>query len=336
MAEGVRSAVILVATLRPLPVAFATGNLTLRPFSTVTEVLYDDALQKATGVRVIDTLSKEYTDYFAKIIFINASTIDSAAILLNSKSSRFPDGLGNDSGELGHNLMDHHSSAGSYGTFDGFQDTFYKGRRPCGFLIPRFRNLNGGRSEVNFLRGYNIQGGGKREGWADNMGTLEFGEDFKKRLTSPGPWSIWMGGWGECLPYHENKIELSKTEKDEWGMPLIRISFSFKENERLMMEDISTTCAEMLTGAGFTNVHAFNYHKVGGGTVHEMGTARMGHNPLTSVLNAHNQVHSVKNVFLTDGSCMTSSACQSPSLTYMALTARACNFAVNQLKRGEL
>ncbi|WP_346239101.1 GMC oxidoreductase [Niabella insulamsoli] len=319
-----------------IPAAYQTGNLTLRPFSTVLEIIFDDVTQKAKGVRGIDTETMQPFEFYAKIIFVNASTIASTALLLNSTSSRFPDGMGNDSGELGHNLMDHHSSAGAWGEHDGFKEFYYKGRRPCGFLIPRFRNLQDNES-LSYKRGYNIQGDGERAGWHEalNAAPDDFGASFKQQLIHPGPWSVWMAGWGECLPYHDNKISLSD-QKNKWGMPLVAISFEFKENEQKMMEDIQSTCADMLDKAGFKNVAPFNYHRPGGGTVHEMGTARMGRDPKTSVLNRNNQLHAVKNVFVTDGSCMTSSACQNPSLTYMALTARACQFAFDELKKGNL
>jgi len=319
-----------------LPAAAATGNLTLRPFSIVSEIIYNDNNQKATGVRVIDTITNEHFEYKARIIFVNASTIATAALLLNSKSERFPNGFGNDSGQLGHNLMDHHSSAGAFGMFEGYEDRYYKGRRPCGFLIPRFRNLSD-KKEVDFVRGYNIQGHGERQEWTDKINYLSgFGANFKKELTTPGPWTVWMAGWGECLPYYENKISLDDTTQDKWGIPLVRVNFSFKENEKLMMQDTKETAAEILKEAGFVNIDSFNYNKPGGTTVHEMGTARMGNDPKTSVLNKFNQVHAVKNVFITDGSCMTSSACQNPSLTYMALTARACQYAIKELKNRNL
>lgn len=318
-----------------IPAAFQTGNLTLRPYSIVAELLYDEHYDKAKGVRVIDTLTNESFEYYAKIVFVNASTIPTAGILLNSKSHRFPDGFGNDSGELGHNLMDHHSSAGAYGEYDGFQDKYYKGRRPCGFLIPRYRNLKP-EPELGFLRGYNIQGDGERAEWEDRQNEPGFGADFKKSLTSPGKWSIWMAGWGECLPYHENKVSLHASKIDKWGLPQMDIDFSFKENESKMMDDIMKTSSEMLSSAGFNNVSAFNYNKSGGSTVHEMGTARMGRDSKTSVVNGNNQMHAAKNVFITDGSCMASSACQNPSLTYMALTARACEFAVKELKNNNI
>lgn len=319
-----------------LPAAAATGNLTLRPFSIVSEIIYDENMKRAKSVRVIDTLTNEHFEYKARIIFVNASTIATSALLLNSKSDRFPDGFGNDSGQLGHNLMDHHSSAGAFGVFEGYEDRYYKGRRPCGFLIPRFRNLSD-KKEVDFVRGYNIQGHGERQEWSDKVNYLGgFGADFKKELTTPGPWTVWMAGWGECLPYYDNKISLDDSKKDKWGIPLVKINFSFGENEKLMMQDTKEAAAEILEEAGFVNVDSFNYNKPGGSTVHEMGTARMGDDPKTSVLNGFNQVHAVKNVFITDGSCMTSSACQNPSLTYMALTARACQYAISELKNGSL
>lgn len=319
-----------------IPQAMDTGNLTLRPYSLVTEIIFDDKTNRATGVRVIDTETHDTFDYYAKIIFLNASTIATAAILLNSKSSRFPNGLGNDSGQVGRNLMDHHSSAGAYGVHEGYEQVYYKGRRPCGFLIPRFRNLGADR-DVNFSRGYQIQGIGGRHNWQNKASYLPgFGVGFKEELTVPGPWSVWMGGWGECLPYAENRVTLHPDKRDKWGMPLPTIDFSFGENERKMREDITNSCAEMLKEAGFTYIERFDYSKVGGSTIHEMGTARMGHSAETSVLNKFNQMHAVKNVFVTDGSCMTSSACQNPSLTYMALTARACGYVGELLRKNEL
>lgn len=319
-----------------IPAAAATGNLTLRPFSIVKNLIYDDAIQKVTGVRILDMNTKEEMEFYAKVVFVNASTIASTAILLNSVSARFPNGLGNDSGQLGHNLMDHHSSAGARGVYEGYSDRYYKGRRPAGFLIPRYRNLSENEG-FDFLRGYNIQGYGERENWKDKSVSLEgFGVNFKEQIAKPGPWSVWMAGWGECLPNFDNKVSLDEIKKDPYGLPLVKINFSFGENEKLMMQDIRNTAAEMLIQAGFVNVEEFAYARPGGSTVHEMGTARMGRDPETSVLNAYNQIHAVKNVFVTDGSSMTSSGCQNPSLTYMALTARACAYAVEEMKSGRL
>jgi len=318
-----------------IPAAMATGNLTLRPFSIVSEIIYNDQSRKAEGVRIIDANSHEHMEFFAKIIFVNASTIPTTSILLNSKSDRYPNGLGNDSGELGHNLMDHHSSAGASGMHEGFKDKYYKGRRPCGFLIPRYRNLKGGEN-LDFVRGYNIQGDGERqEAMEKSYGLDGFGKDFKAQLSRPGNWTIWMAGWGECLPYFDNAISLHEEKRDQWGLPIVKINFEFKDNEKKMMKDIQQTSLEMLENAGFI-AGSFNYNKPGGATIHEMGTARMGRDAKTSVLNDFNQLHEVNNVFVTDGSCMTSSGCQNPSLTYMALTARACEYAVSSLKKGLL
>lgn len=322
-----------------IPAAAATGNLTIKTFQVVNEVIYDEKLGRATGVRAVDAQTGRGIEYFARIIFVNASTIATTAILLNSKSRRFPDGLGNDSGQLGRNLMDHHSNAGAYALFEGkFSDTYYRGRRPCGFIIPRFRNIKEAeRGRHGFLRGYNFQGHGERQEWEDRSKWLEgFGVNYKEALTRPGPWAVWMAGWGECLPYPENRVTLDLEQTDKWGMPLVRIRFQYGENEKTMMEDIRDTAEEMMRVAGCSEVDTFIYPKPGGSTIHEMGTARMGHDPKTSVLNRYNQLHAVKNVFVTDGSCMTSSACQNPSLTYMALTARACDYAVRELKRGNL
>jgi len=318
-----------------LPAAFSTGNLTLRPFSIVTEVLYDETKTRATGVRVMDTITKEVREFYSRILFLNASTIATSGILLNSKSHRFPNGMGNDSDQLGRNLMDHHATAGATGRYEGLSDKYYSGRRPCGFLIPRFRNIAPGEN-LPFIRGYNIQGHGERQEWLDRSIDLKgFGLSFKEKLTSPGPWTVWMAGWGECLPYEDNRVTLS-SKRDQWGLPLIKINFSYRENEKLMRKDTMETAGDMLEKAGFKDVNTFDYNHPPGVAVHEMGTARMGNDPRTSVLNQFNQIHAVKNVFITDGSCMTSSACQNPSLTYMALTARACAYAVEELKKLNL
>jgi choline dehydrogenase-like flavoprotein len=320
-----------------LPAAVATGNLTMRPFSVVSEIIYDDNTKKAKGVRVIDTNTKEIIEFYARIIFLNASTIATASILLNSKSAQFPDGMGNSSGQVGHNLMDHHSCAGASGMHEAYQDQYYKGRRPCGFYVPRYRNLPGQTDKTDFKRGYALQGHGERKEWMDkSIGLDGVGTNFKEQLTTPGPWTIWMAGWGECLPYYDNKIVLDDQHKDTWGIPIVKIDFTFRDNENNMMKDIQATSADMLQKAGFKNVEMFKYHMPGGSTIHEMGTARMGHDPKTSVLNGNNQLHDVQNVFVTDGAAMTSSACQNPSLTYMALTARACDFAVSEMKKGNL
>jgi len=319
-----------------LPVAVATGNLTLIPDSIVTEIIYDEQKNKATGVRVMNAHTKSITEYFSKIIFLNASTIATASVLLNSVSRKFPEGLGNSSGQVGHNLMDHFIGAGAIGEYDGFENEYYYGRRPAGFYVPRFRNINEKTKRSDYLRGFGFQGMGSRMEWKEQSSSAGFGEDFKKGLLSPGAWNIWMGAWGETLPYFDNKITLDKNKKDSWGLPLVRINFEYHENEKAMKKDVQESAVEMLSKSGFKNVQPFNYNSPGGMAVHEMGTARMGNDPKTSVLNKFNQMHDVKNVFITDGSCMTSAACQNPSLTYMALTARACDYAVGEMKKGNL
>ncbi len=320
-----------------LPVAMATGNLTLRPHSVVSEILYDKKKRRAIGVRIIDAETKESIEYFARIIFLNASTIASTAILLNSVSDAFPAGLGNTSMQVGHNLMDHHFRVGAEGEHEDFKDQYYVGRRPNCVYIPRFRNLPGQPGSKNYIRGFGYQADAERRTWFDTVKHTDgFGESFKEKLTSPGPWTMWMGAWGETLPYYDNRVTLDDTARDAWGLPLVRINFEFKENEQRMREDMRVSAAEMLSAAGFKNINSFDYHSVGGDCVHEMGTARMGRDPKTSVLNEWNQMHDVPNVYITDGSCMTSSACQNPSLTYMALTARACDHAVSALKKKEL
>jgi len=319
-----------------LPAAEATGNMTLRPDSIAAEIMYDDKTQKATGVRVIDAKTKESIEFKAKIIFCNASTVGSTSILMQSKSKRFPNGLGNDSGELGHNMMDHHFQVGASADVDGYEDKYYKGRRPNGFYIPRFRNLPGHNdSKKDFIRGYGYQGGASRKNWERGVAEMGYGQQFKEDLFKPGPWRIGMNGFGEILPYHDNKMELID-KKDDWGLPLVKFSTTLRENEMKMREDMKSAAVEIFETAGYKNVEPFEKSYGVGLGIHEMGTARMGKDPKTSVLNKWNQIHSVKNVFVTDGSCMTSAACQNPSLTYMALTARAADFAVKELKKGNL
>jgi choline dehydrogenase-like flavoprotein len=319
-----------------LPAAAATGNMTLLPDSIVTEILFDEQKNKAAGVRVMNALTKEVSEYRARILFLNASTVATSAILLNSLSNRFPQGLGNTSGQIGHNLMDHSIGSGAQGVHDGFSDEYYSGRRPTGIYIPRFRNVDEKSRRKDFLRGYAYQASGSRAEWKAQSGSDGFGEEYKKQLLIPGPWQMWMGAWGETLPYFENAVTLDKDKKDQWGLPLVRIRFEYHENEKAMKKDIKDSAAEMLTEAGFRNIETFEYDQPPGSAVHEMGTARMGRDPKTSVLNGFSQMHDVRNVFITDGSCMTSSACQNPSLTYMALTARACDYAAGELKKGNL
>lgn len=316
-----------------LPAAKATGNLTLRPFSVVHSIIYDEQKQKAKGVRVIDTNTKEETEYYAKIIFVNAGTLNSTLLLLNSTSSRFPNGLGNDSGVLGHYLMDHNYRGHISAQFDGFQDSYYYGRRPAGVYIPRYRNV-GNDKQSSFIRGYAFAAGGSRI--TGNVTNEVMGAAYKEALTKPGPWSLRMTGMGECLPYYENKVTLSQEKKDAWGIPQLVIDCEFKTNEVNMLKDILSSGSEMLEQAGFKNITAHDNNQAPGLGIHEMGTARMGKDPKSSILNANNQVWGAQNVFVTDGACMTSNACQNPSLTYMALTARAVDYAVKELKRQNL
>jgi len=317
-----------------LPAAEKTGNMTLRPYSIVNSVIYDEEKGKATGVRVVDAQSGEMTEYYSKIIFLNASTVGTTAILLNSTSDRFPNGFGNDSGELGHNLMDHHTRVGANGEVDGFEDVYYYGRRPGGFYIPRFRNIE--KNNRNYLRGFGYQGRASRQGWHRGVRELAIGSELKDLVSTPGKWTIGMNAFGEMLPVHENKMWLNHNKTDKWGQPIVVFDVKYNENERKMRDDMKHDAAEMLETAGIKNIKTYDNPHEPGVVVHEMGTARMGRDPKTSVLGKWNQIHSVPNVFVTDGACMTSSACQNPSLTYMAITARAANHAVTLLKKGEL
>jgi choline dehydrogenase-like flavoprotein len=317
-----------------LPAAFATGNLTLRPHSLVNRVLYDEQKGKATGVELIDTETHEVMEYYARIIFLNAATLATAFILLNSTSHRFPNGLGNGSDQVGRNIMDHHKGAGANAEVKGFTDRYYFGRRPNGIYFPRFRNLSEKRKD--FIRGYGYQGGASRAGW--NRGNMDsaLGAELKELLQQPGGWSISFSGFGECLPYAENRVTINHAIKDKWGRPTLNTDVEFKENEKAMQKDMAEAMAEMMEAAGYKNVRPFANISFPGNANHEMGAARMGRDPKTSVLNAFNQMHEVKNVFITDGSFMTSSACVNPSLTYMAMTARACAYAVNEMKKQNI
>ena len=317
-----------------LPAAMATGNLTLRPFSIVTKVLYDKDQKKATGVEILDAETNKTYEYKAKIVFLNASAFNSSWVLMNSATDIWPDGLGSSSGELGHNVMDHHFRAGASGTAEGYDDKYYFGRRANGVYVPRFRNV--GTDKRDYLRGFGYQGGASRSGWSRDVAELTIGGDFKDALCEPGGWSIGITGFGEMLPYHENKISLNKNVKDKWGLPVLDMDVEIKDNEKKMRIDMMNDGKEMLEAAGVKNVNTYdNGYAVGMG-IHEMGTARMGRDPKTSVLNGNNQVWDAKNVFVTDGACMVSAACVNPSLTYMALTARAADFAVSELKKGNL
>jgi choline dehydrogenase-like flavoprotein len=317
-----------------LPAAAKTGRLTLKPFAIVNEVLYDRDRKRATGVRVLDAVTEQTTDYQAPVIFLCASTINSAWLLMRSATDVWPGGLGSSSGELGHNLMDHHFRVGAEGDIEGLDDKYYYGRKPNGFYIPRYRNLFG--DKRNYLRGFGYQGGASRDGWSRAVAELGVGAEFKETMAKPGPWGIGATAFGEMLPNHDNTVSLDQTKKDKWGLPVPKIDCATGENERLMRFDMANDMAETLEQTGVKNVKINDGGYFPGMGIHEMGTARMGRDPKTSVLNAHNQVWDAPNVFVTDGSCMTSAACVNPSLTYMALTARAANFAVDELKRRTL
>lgn len=313
-----------------LPAAMETGNLTMIHHAIVESILYDDQKDRATGVRVIDAETNKVSEYQAKLIFLCASTIPSTSILMRSRSNRYPNGLGNASGVLGHYLMDHHKSVSGSGHFEGMLDKTYSGYRPTGVTIPRFVNLEV--KEKTFSRGYGIWGGASRQGLDFNQPGI--GEELKERIVRQGPWRFSLSGYGSCIPYFDNRIELDPGKKDNWGLPMVKITAEFKENEFAMREHMEKQIREILEVIGLSNVRTSVAVPIHGDSVHEMGTARMGRDPETSFLNGYNQSHEVPNLFVTDGSAMTSSGHMSPSLTYMALTARACEFAVKQLKSG--
>ena len=317
-----------------LPAARRTGRLTLRPESVVESIIYDESKDRATGVRVIDAVTMQPLEFRARVIFVCASTMESARLLLNSKTSRFATGLGNSSGQLGRNLMDHAYGAGAGGTIPGMEDQTSYGRRPNGIYVARFRNVK--EKHPDFLRGYGFQGGAGRSGLGRPRNG--FGKEFKEALfrRGLGPWNFSISGWAECLPREDNLIELHPTLKDKWGIPALKVQCTWGPNERALLRDMQVTAAEMLEASGATNVRTHDSNNPPGHCIHEMGTARMGRDPKTSVLNGQNQLWDAKNVFVTDGACMASSACQNPSITYMALTARAVALAVDAMKRNEL
>jgi choline dehydrogenase-like flavoprotein len=317
-----------------LPAAAATKRLTLKPFAIVTEVLYDKNAKRATGVRVIDAVSNQTTDYTAKVVFLCASTINSTWLLLRSATDVWPGGLGSSSGELGHNLMDHHFRLGASGQVEGFDDKYEYGRRPAGFYIPRYRNV--GRDKRDYLRGFGYLGGASRDGWSRAVAELGIGGEFKDLMSQPGAWGMGATAFGEMLPDHRNRITLDPNKKDKWGLPVVAIDCETRENEQRMRKDMGSDMGEMLEAAGLKNVNVYDGEYTPGMGIHEMGTARMGTSPKNSVLNKHNQVWDAPNVFVTDGSCMTSASCVNPSLTYMALTARAADFAVSELNRRNI
>jgi choline dehydrogenase-like flavoprotein len=317
-----------------LPSAERTGNMTLLPNQIVYELIYDNDKGRATGVRVLDAETGKQTDYFAKIVFLCASALGSAYIMLNSTSSRFPNGFGNDSGEVGCNIMDHNKPGNSNASVEGYLDVAYTGRRPNGFYIPRYRNV--GKDKRDYLRGFGYQGRAARAGFGRFNDSASIGEELKKEFQEPGPWSVSMTAFGEILPYHENHARLDRDKKDKHGLPLLVVNAIVRDNERKMEQDMKNDAAEMLEAAGFKNVTVRSDSYNVGNSIHESGTARMGTDPKKSVLNKFNQVHACKNVFVTDGSFMPSFGCQNPSLSYMAFTARAVDHAVSELKKGNL
>jgi choline dehydrogenase-like flavoprotein len=318
-----------------LPAAVKTGKLNMITDAVVHSIIYDEQKQKATGVRVIDAQTKNATEYFAKIIFVNAGSINSNLILLNSTSNRFPNGLGNDSGVLGHYMMTHNYRVRAAGEFDGMQNSYYYGRRPNGVYMPRFRNF-GSDHQKNFTRGYALACASYRQGWSRGNNIDAIGTELKEALTEPGPWVFFGTAMGEMLPYNDNRIWLDKDLKDDWDIPLLHADISWHENEDAMAKDAVEQFREMFEAVGLKNITSEDNHQAPGKDIHEMGGCRMGKDPQTSMLNKWNQLHAVKNVFVTDGACMTSSACQNPSLTYMAITARAADYAVSELKKRNL
>lgn len=316
-----------------LPWAERTGRMTLRPFSVVHSIIYDESKGKATGVRVIDSESKEMIEFYARIIFVNAGSLNSNLILLNSTSDRFPNGLGNDNGLLGKYIAFHNYSANISAEFEGYKEYTTDGRRPTGGYVPRFRNVF--KQETDFLRGYACGFSAHRSSVSD---TNTFGEPLKQQLLNPklGVWRVGSHMMGETIPKKENEVKLDPNRKDDWGVPLLRIAVEYDDNDEKMRNDYLEQFEEMFHAAGFVNIRPRKTVMAPGLDIHEMGGVRMGKDPKTSLLNAWNQLHHCKNVFVSDGACMTSTSTQNPSLTYMALTARAANFAVEELKKQNL
>jgi choline dehydrogenase-like flavoprotein len=286
-------------------------------------------------VEVLDAETNKTYEFFSKIVFLNASALNSTWILMNSATDIWPDGMGSSSGALGRYLMDHHLGVSANGDVDGYEDRYVYGRRANGIYIPRFRNLPGGEKR-DYVRGFGYQGSASREGWRRQVAEFNIGAEFKEALTEPGSWKMGMGGFGEILPYPENRVTLDKTRKDKWGLNILAIDCELKQNELNMRKDMLNDGIEMLQAAGVKNVKGNDGDGTPGRGIHEMGTARMGKDPKTSVLNKNNQVWDAPNVFITDGACMTSASCVNPSLTYMALTARAADFALSELKKGNI
>jgi choline dehydrogenase-like flavoprotein len=317
-----------------LPAAKRTNNLTILVDSIAHSIVYDKSNKRASGVKVINTKTNTHSQLNARLIFLCASTLGTSQIMLNSKSDSFPNGIANSSGTLGHYLMDHIFESGANGEYPGFQDKYFKGRRPNGIYIPRYRNVTS--KDKRFLRGFGFQGGGKRPSWNRAKSIDGIGKSLKEQLRRPGSWTFSLGGFGEMLPDKRNRVWLDEKLKDKWGIPILNIDCMLRDNELEMLKAMSEDAKEMLEASGMINVKTYNNSAPPGLAIHEMGTARMGHDPKTSVLNKYNQAHDVPNLFISDGSCMTSSACQNPSLTYMALTARAASTAVDMLKEGRI
>lgn len=318
-----------------IPWALKTGNLTLRPHSVVHSIIYDEKAGKATGVKVIDSETKEELEFFAKIIFVNAACLNTNLVLLNSTSNRFPNGLGNDNGLLGKYIAFHQYRGQGGAAFEGFEDKYVYGRRPTSAFMPSFRNVFK-QDNVDFQRGYMVAFSASRAGWSRATPYDDFGAEMKEKLTHPGPWGIYIQMQGETVPKESNHVRLSKDKKDAWGIPQLITSVDYDENDHKMMRDFHQQASEMLEKAGCTNIRMFDSKQAPGLDIHEMGGVRMGKDPKTSLLNKNNQLHHCKNVFVTDGACMTSVGNQNPSLTFMALTARAANFVVNELKKKNL
>ena len=317
-----------------LPWAMKTGKMTLRPHSVVHSIIYDEKKGKSTGVRVVDANTKEMIEYYAKIIFVNASTIASNALLMHSKSSRFPNGLGNDSGVLGKYIAFHNYWGVSYAEIDGFEDKYYYGRRPTAGFMPRYQNVH--KQETDFLRGYLAAFSAGRGGWGRHTQEEGFGADWKEKNASVGPWHMSVQMQGETIPKLENHIRLSPDQVDKYGLPQIITSIGYDDNDERAMRHFHSSVAEMLDKSGFKNIKSVEDKRNPGLDIHEMGGCRMGKDPKTSIVNKWNQVHACKNVFVTDGAAMTSSSCVNPSITYMALTARAADFAVKEMKKGNI
>jgi choline dehydrogenase-like flavoprotein len=317
-----------------LPAAARTGNLTIVTDAIVDSVVYDEDAKRASGVRVVDARTRKRSIYTGRIVFLCASTLATTQIMLNSRSESFPHGIANSSGTLGHHLMDHLGGIAASGIFPGFEDRYYSGRRPTRCYIPRYRNVVD--KDERFLRGFAFQGGADRPSWTRGASMKGFGTALKEALRQPGPWIFSISGFGEMLPDRRNRVWLDEKKRDTWGMPILNIECGHRENDLAMMKAIVADAREMLEAAGLVNVTTTKGNAPPGLLVHEMGTARMGHDPATSVLNRFNQAHDVPNLFVTDGAAMTSSGCQNPSLTYMALTARAAAYAADLLKAGSL